>query len=196
MIYPKCCLKYLLTLLFIFPFILSSSPLDEIKKMNKLFDRGIKVDLRSPTFKDDVLSTDQGGVVRGPNIRIQAQNIRYTKKIVDGTETLTVEASGDVALEFGLYFFVGEHLEYDFIAKKGVIYSARSAVEPWYFGGDSIELLPDNTYIVHHGFITTSENHKTDWHVAADIATLKENHLFRADNVKFKFLQLPLLLLK
>lgn len=168
-------------------------PLDDIKNLNNIFEKGIKVDLRCPVFTDGVLSTDQGGVITGPNLRIQARKIIYTRKMVEGLPVFSIEAEGDVALEFGQYFFVGERLEYDFLTKTGVIYEARSAVEPWYFGGRAIELCADGSYVIYQGFITTSENYQTEWQVTAEEARLQENKLFNAKNVQFRFVQLPLL---
>lgn len=172
---------------------LFADPLEEIKSLNNVFEKGIKVDLRCPVYKEGILSTEQGGVITGPNLRIQARNIVYTRKIVAGQSVFTIEAQGDVALEFGQYFFVGERLEYDFLTKTGVIYEARSAMEPWYFGGRAIELCADGSYVIYKGFITTSENYQTDWQVTAEEACLQENHLLKAKNVQFRFIRLPLL---
>lgn len=170
---------------------LSGASLEDLKNVNNIFDKGIKVDLRSPTFKEGVLSTDQGGVITGPDLRIQARQIIYTRKLTGDAPLLTVEAEGDVALELGEYFFIGQRLEYNFLSKTGIIYEARSALEPWYFGGRAIELCADGSYVIYNGFITTSENYQTDWQVTAEEASLKENHLFDAKNVQFRFIQLP-----
>lgn len=167
-------------------------PLDDIKSLNSIFEKGIKVDLRCPVYTDGVLSTTQGGVITGPDLRIQARKIIYTRKNVQDSPVFTIEAEGDVALTFGEYFFVGERLEFDFLTKTGVIYEARSAMEPWYFGGRAIELCADGSYVIYNGFITTSENYESDWQVTADEARLKENHLFSAKNVQFRFGEIPL----
>ena len=172
---------------------LFGDPLDDIKYINNIFEKGIKVDLRCPTYSDGVLSTDQGGVITGPNLRIQARKIRYIRKTNEGSPIFSLEAEGDVALEFGDYFFVGESLEYDFLTKTGTIFNARSGVEPWYFGGSAIELCADGTYVLYNGFITTSENYQTEWQVTAEEASLQDDHLFKAKNVQFRFLQLPVL---
>lgn len=170
---------------------LLGSPLDDIKNINNIFEKGIKVDLRCPVYTDGILSTTQGGVITGPNLRIQALHIIYTKKMTDGNPVFTIEAQGEVALEFGDYFFVGERLEYDFLTKTGVIYEARSSIEPWYFGGRAIELCADGSYIIYNGFVTTSENYQTEWQVSAEEASLHGNNLFKAKNVQFRFIQLP-----
>ncbi|KIA77458.1 hypothetical protein DB43_GG00370, partial [Parachlamydia acanthamoebae] len=43
---------------------------DDEKLVDDLFAQGITVDLRSPSFSDGVLHTDQGGVIQGRDIRI------------------------------------------------------------------------------------------------------------------------------
>lgn len=184
---------YLTYVLIIIGFPVFGTSLDEIKNVKNIFEKGIKVDLRSPTFTDGVLSTKEGGVITGPDLRIQARKLIYTKKMVNGSPIFSVEAEGDVALELGEYFFIGDRLEYNFLNKTGIIYEARSAIEPWFFGGRAIELCADGSYIIHHGYITTSENYKTDWEVTAEKAQLKENTLFDAKNVQFRFFQLPVL---
>lgn len=171
---------------------LFGDPLDDLKNINNIFEKGIKVDLRCPVYSEGILSTEQGGVITGPDLRIQARHIIYTRKMDKTSPIYSIEAEGDVALEFGDYFFVGERLEYDFLSKTGVIYEARSAVEPWYFGGKAIELCADGSFIIYEGFVTTSENYQTEWQVTAEEARLQKNNLFDAKNVQFRFVQLPL----
>lgn len=191
MYFSRLAKLFLTCLLLTFCLQIHAASLDELKNINNVFDKGIKVDLRSPTLDDGILSTCEGGVITGPDLRIQARNIRYTKKIVEGSAVFTVEAEGEVALEFGDYFFVGERLEYDFLSKTGVIYEARSAMQPWYFGGRAIELCADGSYHIYNGFITTSENYQTDWAMTAEEAILQNDNLFQAKNVQFRFIEFP-----
>ena len=157
------------------------------------FAKGIQVNLREPEYTDGVLKTDKGGVISAPNIRIQAQHFVYTKKIVDGQPILTIEADEDVMVEYGEYLFVGERLEYNFQTMCGTIYEGRTAFEPWFFGGDQIELKADGTFIIQSGYITTSEKICNDWQIEADSATLYPDHFLSAENVRFRFMSLPLL---
>lgn len=167
---------------------LSFDKMDDLENLEK----GITVDLRHPKFCEGVLSTEEGGVITGPNIRIQAMKIIYTRKKFEGKPVFKIEAEEDVVLEFGEYEFIGKRLEYDFQTKTGVIYNARSSMEPWYFGGDRIELCADASYVIYNGFITTSENYKTDWQIESEKAVLCENNLLSAKNVRFRFIKLPL----
>src|SRR5882724_2471171 len=46
--------------------------------------QGLTIDLKKPVFSHGVITTEEGGVVTGQGIRIQAQKIEYTNKIVGG----------------------------------------------------------------------------------------------------------------
>ena len=160
--------------------------------MKDIFTKGVTVDLRNPEFCEGVLTTHQGGVVTGPNLRLQALHIIYTKKTVDGKPVFTVEAEENVMLELGDYVYIGKRLEYDFQAGSGILYEGRTAIEPWFFGGDVIQLLSDGSYIIYNGFVTTSENYKTEWQISSDVTTLIDYKYIAAENVKFRLVQLPI----
>lgn len=161
--------------------------------MDDVFVKGVEVNLREPEYCDGVLKTQKGGVITGPDMRIQAQNIVYTRKVVDGKAVYKIEAEENVMLEFGEYLFIGQRLEYDFQEKTGVIYNGRTAVEPWFFGGQQIILCADGSYIIRDGYVTTSENYNVDWEISSEEAILYPNHDISAKNVKFKFVNVALL---
>lgn len=143
---------------------------------------GLTVDLKDPTLVDGVLSTECGGVIQGLDVRIQAQKLVYTKK----TDVCTIYAEGELILEFGGYYFIGEALEYDFNTHEGVIYNARTSMEPWYFGGEVIELHADSSFTLHNGFVTTSESRDVDWAITAETAHLSDRRFLSMRDVSFK----------
>ncbi|MBA3723249.1 MAG: hypothetical protein H0W88_12725 [Parachlamydiaceae bacterium] len=165
--------------------------------MNKLiqqgFSEGITVDLRDPLFSDGVLTTEAGGVITGPNLRIQAQNIRYTKKMVEGQPILTIEAEDELILEFGEYIFVGQKLFYDFQKKEGILYKGRTNTGPWFFGGETIELRPDYSYVIYDGYVTTSENIDPEWAIYSNQVQIFENRDLDAKRVQLRFLRYTIL---
>lgn len=184
-------LKYLILISLLFPCILLGEIADEVAE--DLFAQGICVNLREPEYCNGVLKTTQGGVITGPNIRIQGQKIYYTRKMVDGKPVFQAEAEGDLMLELGDYVFVGEKLIYDFQTKTGIVYNGRTALEPWYFGGKEIELCEDGSYRIHHGYVTTSENICPDWTISTEFASLRDNKYLRAKHVNFRILRFPVL---
>lgn len=150
------------------------------------FVEGITVDLREPKFSDGVLTTEKGGVITGPNLRIQAQRIIYTRKMEEGQPIYTIVAEGDLMLEFGDSILVGERLEYDFQTSTGVLYYGRSGIGSWYVGGQKIALFADKSYSMTNGFITTSDNIDSDWHIEADEAFFTQERYLQACQVRFK----------
>lgn len=161
--------------------------------IDDVFTQGITAHLREPNYSDGVLVTEKGGVITGPDLRIQAQKIIYTRKVVDDAPIFIIEAEGDLVLEFGEYIFVGRRLEYDFQSKSGVLYDARTMVEPWYFGGDRIYLRPDGSYTLHNAFISTSENYQTEWQITSNEVKLTPNHDIHAKNIQFRVFKIPIL---
>lgn len=175
--------------LFFFLFFLSSLTAAEPEKDSM----GLTVDLRNPLFEEGVLTTTEGGVISGPDIRIQARKITYIKQLDAEEPIYRIEAEEDLILEFGEYVFVGSRLVYDFIEQRGILFDGRTAVEPWFFGGKEIVLHADGTFTLYHGFVTTSENVCMDWQITSEEATLKDQRFFKARNVQFRILKLPLL---
>lgn len=178
------------TLLFLAPSVKAYASFTE-DVMGSFLAEGITVDVKDPVYEDGVVKTEKGGVVQGPGIRIQALKISYTRKTIDGVPTVTVIAEDNVMLEYGEYVFIGKRLEYDFQNKYGSIYQAKSAMFPWYFGGEWIELLCDGTYIIHEGYITTSESTEPDWQLLTTEAVLVDEQFLEARNVQFRFGSVP-----
>ncbi|HLB58596.1 MAG TPA: hypothetical protein VJL87_00740, partial [Bdellovibrionota bacterium] len=138
-----------------------------------LFAEGeLFIDLRNPSYKDGILYTNQGGVVRGEDIRIQAKSIQYIRK--EGAHR--IEAEGDLLIQYKGKAYVGSELEYDFAKQTGIVYEGKTFSSMWYIGGDEIHLKPDGSYKVKHGSITTCENADSTWELKASrVNFLKDN---------------------
>jgi hypothetical protein len=177
-------------------FLFASEQCQEEKKESKevtetpsIFSQGIKVDLRNPSYSEGVLSTDCGGVITGPDIRIQAKHIIYAKKKNENIFNVTAEE--DILFELGEYIFAGDRLEYDFNTKTGVIYNGRTMVEPWFFGGEYVYLYADGNYQMVNAYITTSPGENHDWAIHVEEANLIDRHYLIANDVKFNIFGLP-----
>jgi len=164
---------------------------DNSKIQDELAASGVTVDLRNPTFEDGVLTTCEGGVISGPEIRIQARKIRYIRKKAENIHT--IEAEEDLIIEFGDTLFVGSRLTFDLNEQSGVLYDGRTASEPWFFGAEQIFLHPDNSFTLCNGFVTTSENVDSEWQIHVREANLRERRFLDARNVQFRILHVPLL---
>lgn len=189
---PSIMLKYLLIILLF----LCTSPL--IGQNFNQFIRdglpeGVTIDLREPLYIDGVLTTEKGGVITGPNLRVQALRIRYTRKIENNELLATIEAEGQLGVEFGEYAFVGDKLFYDFNKQEGILYKGRTSLEPWFFGGEKILLRPNGDYLIYNGYVTTSENEKPDWDIYAAEIEIKHKEFLHAQDIQLHIYHFPLL---
>lgn len=143
---------------------------------------GVKVNLRNPIYSEGVLKTENGGVIEGETLRLQARKIIYTKT----KEKTQVEAEGSLIFEYGKNVFVGDSLVYDFNEKRGKATCGRSTISPWFFGGEVIELLPDGTIKITNGFITTDENSSPAWRIFLKCGCLQPNHQLTAKRISLQ----------
>ncbi|MFV0340312.1 MAG: hypothetical protein ACK5MA_06775 [Parachlamydiaceae bacterium] len=147
----------------------------------------ICIDLKEPVYEGGVLRTTQGGVIQGEGIRVQAQEITYSKS----ESACTLSASTNLIMQFGEYYFIADSLEYDFISQQGVLTNATTAVEPWFFGGETVYLNSDGSITLFNGFITTSETDERDWELQCDAAVLEEKRYLKAFDLKMRILDVP-----
>lgn len=172
---------------FIFSLLSSDIIAQELNEFDKLIKEGVKdgitVDLREPVYSNGILSTDKGGLISGPQLRIQATCLSYTHHKTASGLIWTLEAKGDLLVEFGDYIFAGEEIFYDFDKKEGTITQGRTAVEPWFFGGERLDLRPDGSYVIYNGYVTTSERDQPDWGIFSKAVTVQADRDLNARNV-------------
>lgn len=152
----------------------------------------ITVDLRNPTYKNGILYTEEGGVIKNQDIRIQAKHIQYTKKKDEDLEIHKIEAEGDLLIQYKGKAYVGSELEYDFLTKTGVIFDGKTAASMWFVGGDQIFLKEDGGYKVKNVSITTCENKDSTWDLHAKRVNVLKQELFEAKKIRFRMFKLPL----
>lgn len=150
---------------------------------------GLSIDLREPVISNGEVITEKGGVISGNGIRIQAKKIVYTRR----HEKQTVVAEGDVIIEYHNNIFVGDKVEYDFLAKTGVVMNGRGAMYPWFFGGECITLRSDGSYHMRSAYFTTSEDVKNDWQIRTGEATITDNCYVRARDLQVRVFDKTLL---
>lgn len=167
--------------------------LDKTKRSTSYKPHELIVDLRNPSYKNGILTTHEGGVIKGEDIRIQARCIQYVKKYENNTFVHRIEAEKDLIIQYKGRIYVGEELEYDFTTKTGIVYEGRTFSSPWYLGGDKIELHNDGSYHVENVFITTCENFDSTWDIHAGKVNVFKRDLLQAKNVRFRFFKLPTL---
>jgi hypothetical protein len=171
---------------------IASADSGNTEKLREIFSQGVVVDLKDPVLRDGILTTDKGGVITAPGMRIQAKTIKYIRKNEGEESIFRVEAEGDLMVDYGPRIFVGRRIEYDFNEERGIVYDGKTFVNAWYIGGERIILQPDGSYKVLEGFITTSENIDSEWSVNAANVRIPTNDLMAISNIQFRFLKYPL----
>lgn len=148
----------------------------------------IVVDLKNPTYRDGTLHTVDGGVIKSEEMRVQAREIRYTRR---GDEHRIV-AEGDLLVQYKGRVFVGRRLEYDFKEESGVVYEGKSSLGEWFVGADEIE-LEAGTYSARDAFITTCENKDSSWDLRAGKITVRDETKVETNNICFRLFKVPVL---
>jgi hypothetical protein len=153
----------------------------------------ITVDLRNPTYKNGILYTNEGGVVKGQDLRIQAKSIQYIRTKEGGEEIHKIEAEGDLLVQYKGRVYVGKELNYDFLSRSGTVFEGKTFSSPWYVGADQIEIQPDGSYEAMNAFMTACENKKSAWDVSAERIHVSKQSLFEAQNIHFRLFKTPIL---
>lgn len=146
---------------------------------------GVNIDLKEPVFTEGALTTDKGGVITASNIRIQAERMVYRLKTAD-CKPNTIEAEGALVVEYGDYLLIGRKIEYNFETKTGILYDAITGDDPWYFGGEEIELLSDGSVFLKEGYFTTSDRDIPSWRIEMQNVILTQKNDLTAKNIRFK----------
>ena len=157
-----------------------------------LTESDVTLDLRNPQYQNGILFTDQGGVIRSKNLRIQAQSIQYTRRLEEGKPVHRIEAEGKLMVQYHGRVFVGNELEYDFLSNSGSIFEAKTNSSLWYVGGDKIHLNSDGSYKTQNAFFTTCENADSSWDIHAGRLNVKKDDLLEAKKVRFRLFKIPM----
>ncbi len=152
----------------------------------------VHVNLNSPSYQDGVLNTDQGGVLQGDKIRIQAKHIRYVKKVSNGQVDWKLEAHGNLLVRHNGQAFVGERLDYDFDKQVGTIINGRTQIGCWFVGGGKIHLKSDGSYALEDTSLTTCESGRGIWEIKIKKGTVHERDIITARNAQVRLLKVPI----
>ncbi len=160
--------------------------------LSPLCGEEFEVNLKNPVFSHGVITTDEGGIITAPGIRIQARKISYTNRIENGVAVQRVEAEGDLMMEYGEHAFVGTKLEYDLASKTGMLWDGKTFVDIWFLGGSKIQLTADGSYTIYDAYVTTCESQDHTWDIHARSVRIDNEHLLSARNIRFRFAKIPI----
>ena len=153
----------------------------------------VVVDLRNPVYKNGILYTSQGGVIKNKDLRIQAQTIQYIRKTDQEKAVHFIEAEGDLMIQYKGRVYVGSELVYDFTTGSGTVYDGKTFSSMWYVGVDEIHLNPDGSYQVENAFITTCENRESSWDLHAERVNVLKQDKLQAEKMRLRLFKVPVL---
>jgi len=160
---------------------------------SKIFEKkNLEVKLIEPNYNNGILTTTKGGTIKGEDFFLQAKNISYIRRTENGKPVQKILADGDLFFLFKGKAYTGKKIEVDVEEKKSIIYDGCTFVDPWYMGGRLIELNSDGSGTIHDGYMTTSENEKSDWSIESPTVKLTKGSKVKARSVSFKFIKLPI----
>lgn len=157
------------------------------------FDQ-VEARLRFPEYKEGVLTTEEGGVLTGKNIRIQARRIVYTKQERHDPPLCNVYCEGDLLIDFKGWTLSADAIFYDFMTDTGYLLNGRTASPPWFVGGREMCIDSNGELIVIDGYITTSEGKdQRDVQVLAKKLILTRNRIASVNNAQVRILNTPVM---
>ncbi len=152
----------------------------------------VVVDLIDPIYSNGILTTEQGGVLLADGLRIQAEKITYIKQLDAEVPVFTVKCEGNLLIDYHTWVLTGDTFFYDFFKQEGVVQNGRTAVLPWFMGGEEIQLQPNGNLIVINGFLTTSEGDVADLVLCSPYICLSSDQVITAKHIHVKVNQIPI----
>lgn len=134
---------------------------------NKHSDFPIHLDLKEPVYKNGILETKKGGIVTGKNFRLQAEQIQYIHKKIEGVLVHQIKAKGNILLQYQKRAFIGETLTFDLNAKEGVLENGATLSAPWYVTSKKINIYSDKRYNASDATLTACERKDSTWDICA-----------------------------
>lgn len=156
-----------------------------------LFAEEMIVNLQNPAYQHGVLYTEEGGIVQGEQLRVQARSIRYTKRREKEREIHQIEAKKDLVLQYKDRVFVGSELFYDCTTQTGILYDGVTSSSVFFVRGEEIHIAPHGNYEVKNVAITTSEMVGSTWDLHAKNVEV-EKELFAAEKIRLRVGKIPI----
>lgn len=154
--------------------------------------KGITVDLRNPTLSENLLITNEGGVVEAPGFRLQARNIELTRLEYNGEFFYRLDAAGDLRLDYQDTVFTASSMTYDFSTRSGLLRNARTGMIPWFFHAESVYLFSSGHYRLENLSLTTSPYRLADWRIEAQNVVITPEKMLYGKHITLRFGSLPI----
>lgn len=171
--------------LVIFSFLFISSTASALKDEIQILANNLEIE-------DGVFSTDQGAVIIGQDIRIQAKKISYTRKLKDKTPLHNIIAEGDLMIVYDKRIFIADRIEFDFVKNEGLVKNGLTYDNLWFISGSEIEMQNDRTIKVHEAILTASEQERPEYALKAKSLKLKRKNFLSAKHLQITYLNIPI----
>lgn len=177
---------------YLIPFLICTASVSAaVPSFSKIAAKGLQVDLTSPNYHEGMLTTENGGIIKGKNFYLQAKKISYISQSKDGKEVSIVEASGDLFLKMHNHIYVGDRIEFDLDSQTGTIYNVMTESGLWFVSGKKMLMKSDGSSVIYDCNVSMSENEQNDWSIQSSEVQLSKNATLRAKNVRFLVLKKP-----
>ncbi len=163
----------------------------ELPSSSDLLSKSLNIKLEAPVYKDGVTTTEDGGVVTGKDLYLQAKKMKYVQRAVAGHMVRRIEAEDELFFRFKNRIYTGDRLEYDLDKQTAVIYNVRTDAGLWFLGGSKIFLNPDGSGIIDDCKMSPDDNQSDDWTIQAKEVHLSKNNTLKAKSVRFMMFKKP-----
>ena len=157
-----------------------------------VFGEGLDINLQDAIYTDGTIKTDKGGIIKGKDFSLQAQNIAYTRTGEGDSQIHKFVASGDLFITYKDSFYRGDKAEADLTTGMLTVWNGCTKSGMYFVGGKEIKVSTDGNAELTDPYITTSENEQSDWSITAGSATVSKNGELHAENATFNFVKLPI----
>ena len=151
----------------------------------------LDISLKNPTYKKGLMSTDEGGIVRGPDFYLQAQHITYLNQ----NNEQILKAYGDLLLDHKGKLYRAESVTIDFQKKTIEAINGITRWGDWFVVSERIDLTFEGNGHFTNATLTTSNNENDDWSFWSKNVEIQLGEYVEAHHVLFHFDKLPIMYL-
>jgi LPS-assembly protein len=149
----------------------------------------------------DLFIADKNVDLQYAEMRLRADHLEYNDK------TRAALAQGHVQFDYLNQHLEGDEAHYNFATGIGKFTNVRGTVKivrrpnpmvlvsenPLYFEAREVERYPDDTFVIHHAWITVCDQERPTWQMFAPRAKIRLNKSVALVNANFRLYKVPLL---
>lgn len=151
----------------------------------------LDISLKNPVYKNGLITSDEGGIVQGKDLFIQAMHLIYTKK--NGEEQL--KAWGDLLFEIKGRVYKADSITIDFVKRTLEAENGVTKDGDWYITSEKIVSSFEGHGSFVNAVMSTSDNEQDDWSFWSKNVELQKSERVEAKPVVFYFEKLPIMYL-